>query len=115
MLAGNATQKKVVESLNNIGNVMNLQMDAHKAYDRLLWGIEAVGCDGKVRSNFETTPIIVADRSVRSNISSDLKDIRSPFALTMGMKLSLEKGPADTRSTVLFLNCVISNSLLHAS
>jgi hypothetical protein len=48
MLAGEATRDVVVSSLNGIDNVMNLQMDAHRGYDTLAWGIEATEHDGMV-------------------------------------------------------------------
>jgi hypothetical protein len=41
MFAGTATQDFVLRHLNDLGNVMNLQGDAHNDYDNLLWGIEA--------------------------------------------------------------------------
>jgi len=51
MLAGKSTSNKVIEFLNHPGNVMNLQTDAHKDYDKLSWGIEAKKHDGTVRVN----------------------------------------------------------------
>jgi len=53
MLAGEATRDLVVRSLNGICNVVNLEMNAHKTYDTLAWGIEATEHDGKVRGDFE--------------------------------------------------------------
>ena len=41
MFAGTATRDLVLRHLNDLGNVMNLQADAHSDYDTLLWGIEA--------------------------------------------------------------------------
>jgi len=41
MLAGAATTRDIAGHLNSIGNVMNMGIDAHVAYDRLDWGIEA--------------------------------------------------------------------------
>jgi hypothetical protein len=41
MFAGTATWDLVLQHLNDLGNVMNLQGDAHTAYDNLRWGIEA--------------------------------------------------------------------------
>jgi hypothetical protein len=41
MFAGTATSKLVMDELNGIGNVMNLESNAHTAYDNLIWGIEA--------------------------------------------------------------------------
>jgi hypothetical protein len=40
MMAGPAIRDLVVENLNTPGNVMNLQSDAHSAYDDIEWGIE---------------------------------------------------------------------------
>lgn len=41
MFAGNATRNHIMDYLNDIGNVMNIQHDAHISYDDLHWGIEA--------------------------------------------------------------------------
>ena len=49
MLAGATAADDVVQHLNKIGNVMNMQQDAHTAYDNLKWGIEAKEESGKVR------------------------------------------------------------------
>jgi hypothetical protein len=48
MLAGDAARDGVVRYLNDIGNVMNMQQDAHISYNDLQWGIEAREEDGKV-------------------------------------------------------------------
>ena len=64
MLAGAAKRDVIIRSLNGIGNVMNLRMEPHEAYDKLLWGIQAVEQDdGEVR--FEQQIIRVADLSIR--------------------------------------------------
>jgi len=50
MFAGSDTRNQVVNSLNGIGNVMNLRMEPHEAYNMLLWGIQAIEQDdGEVR------------------------------------------------------------------
>jgi hypothetical protein len=41
MFAGQRTGNLVFDHMNGIGNVMNLQTDAHTWYDNLRWGIEA--------------------------------------------------------------------------
>ncbi|KAF8419964.1 hypothetical protein L210DRAFT_3510620 [Boletus edulis BED1] len=41
MFAGATATDEVVHHLNNIGNVMNMQHNAHSSYDNLEWGIEA--------------------------------------------------------------------------
>ena len=41
MFAGTATRDLVLRHLNDLGNVMNLEANAHSDYDTLLWGIEA--------------------------------------------------------------------------
>jgi hypothetical protein len=41
MFAGNAARNDVMNYLNNIGNVMNMEQNAHGLYDDLDWGIEA--------------------------------------------------------------------------
>jgi hypothetical protein len=50
MFAGPATRDLILQHLNNIGNVMNLQSDAHIACDKLEWGIEARDDNGSVRT-----------------------------------------------------------------
>jgi hypothetical protein len=49
MFAGAAARDDVIHSLNRIGNVMNMQQDAHTDYDDLAWGIEAKEEGGQVR------------------------------------------------------------------
>ena len=53
---GNLRAIRLSSSLNHPGNVMNLQMDAHKDYDKLSWGIEANEHDGTVRVNLNKKP-----------------------------------------------------------
>ena len=38
-----------MQHLNGVGNVMNLERNAHEAYDKLKWGIEAQDDNGTVR------------------------------------------------------------------
>jgi hypothetical protein len=40
MFAGNEAKDFVMQHLNEIGDVVNLQRDAHAAYGDLKWGIE---------------------------------------------------------------------------
>ena len=49
MFAGAAAANDVAQHLNTIGNAMNMQQDAHTAYDNLMWGIEAKEEGGEVR------------------------------------------------------------------
>ena len=49
MLAGTAVRDLVLEQLNSLGNVMNIEANAHTAYDNIHWGIEASTVDGVVR------------------------------------------------------------------
>ena len=49
MFAGAAIRDDVVSHLNNIGNAMNLEQNAHTSYDKLKWGIEANEEGGEVR------------------------------------------------------------------
>jgi hypothetical protein len=49
MFAGNAARNDVMSYLNDIGNVMNIQQDAHVSYNDLDWGIEAKEEGGEVR------------------------------------------------------------------
>jgi hypothetical protein len=41
MFAGTQVRDLVFQQLNQLGNLMNIQSDAHTAYDDLLWGIES--------------------------------------------------------------------------
>ncbi len=41
MFAGTATRDLVLQHLNGLGNLMNIESNAHNAYDNLWWGIEA--------------------------------------------------------------------------
>ncbi|KAF8548107.1 hypothetical protein OG21DRAFT_1607096 [Imleria badia] len=56
MLAGAAVRDDVVSYLNNIGNAMNMQHDAHTSYDELYWGIEAKEEAGEVKYFFRMVP-----------------------------------------------------------
>ena len=49
MFAGNEARDLDIQYLNGIGNVVNLERNAHAAYDNLRWGIEAQSDDGTVR------------------------------------------------------------------
>jgi len=49
MFAGAAARDEVIRNLNSIGNVMNMEENAHKKYDDLYWGIEAKEEGGQVR------------------------------------------------------------------
>jgi hypothetical protein len=48
MFAGPQTRDLVLQYLNGTGNVMNLEANAHTAYDDLKWGIEAQETNGMV-------------------------------------------------------------------
>ena len=41
MFAGTATRDLVLQHLDDLGNFMNLEVNAHTAYNNLRWGIEA--------------------------------------------------------------------------
>jgi hypothetical protein len=49
MLAGMNVRDLVVKHPNSIGNVMNLEMNAHSTYDGIEWAIQAVEDHDKVR------------------------------------------------------------------
>jgi hypothetical protein len=51
MLAGTAVRDLVLEQLNDLGNLVNLQSDAHTAYNNIRWGIEARNENGTVGSS----------------------------------------------------------------
>ena len=48
MFAGPAARDVVVHNLNEPGNAMNMELNAHAFYDDLRWGIEAKEEGGKV-------------------------------------------------------------------
>ena len=50
MFAGDEARDLVIQHLNGIGNVVNLEWNAHSAYDNLKWGIEAQNDNGTVRT-----------------------------------------------------------------
>ncbi|KAF8133264.1 hypothetical protein EV363DRAFT_50264 [Boletus edulis] len=56
MFAGAAAVDEVVHHLNNIGNVMNMELNAHASYDNLEWGIEAKEEGGEVKYIFRLVP-----------------------------------------------------------
>ena len=56
MFAGTTTRDLVLSHLNDLGNLMNLQSDAHAAYDDLLWGIEAKVENETVTYTYRTIP-----------------------------------------------------------
>ncbi|KAF5374130.1 hypothetical protein D9615_008842 [Tricholomella constricta] len=59
MFAGNEARDLVVQHLNAIGNVMNLEKNAHEAYNDLQWGIEAWNEDGMVKYVYRRVPLIL--------------------------------------------------------
>ena len=65
MFAGAAARDDVVNHVNTIGNVMNMEQNAHTSYDKLRWGIEA---EEEVRLHGYLL-ILVTDPSIRSNTS----------------------------------------------
>jgi hypothetical protein len=58
MFAGVAA-KDVVRHLNKIGNAMNMEGNAHSAYDNLMWGIEAMEESGEVRFRQYDLPLLI--------------------------------------------------------
>jgi len=54
MLAGTAVRDMVLEQLNNLGNVMNIESNAHTSYDDIFWGIEAREENGMVQFSSST-------------------------------------------------------------
>jgi len=56
MLAGTIVRDLVLEQLNDLGNLMNIQTDAHTAYDDIFWGIEARNENGIVKYIYRNVP-----------------------------------------------------------
>jgi len=48
MFAGAAAANDIAQHLNTISNAMNLEQNAHTAYNNLMWGIEAREEGGEV-------------------------------------------------------------------
>ena len=44
IFAGMKTAELVREKVNSLGNVMNIESNAHNSYGDLFWGIEANAC-----------------------------------------------------------------------
>ena len=60
MLAGVATANDVSRHLNTIGSAMNMEQNAHTAYDNLMWGIEAEEDGGEVQfPKYDSSLLIV--------------------------------------------------------
>jgi hypothetical protein len=47
-VGGPAVSDLAMKQLNSIGNVMNMETNAHTAYNNLKWGIEAHNDNGMV-------------------------------------------------------------------
>ncbi|KAF8325089.1 uncharacterized protein EI90DRAFT_3129205 [Cantharellus anzutake] len=54
MLAGTAVRDLVLEQLNDLGNLLHIELNAHVAYDDIHWGIEALNENGVVRFSSST-------------------------------------------------------------
>jgi hypothetical protein len=59
MFTGAAAANDVVQHLNKIGNVMNMEQNAHTAYDNLKWGIEAKEEGGQVRFRLYDSSLLI--------------------------------------------------------
>ncbi|KAG8220712.1 hypothetical protein J3R82DRAFT_3035 [Butyriboletus roseoflavus] len=57
MFAGGSARDIIVSHLNKIGNVMNMELNAHTTYDLLSWGIEAKEESGQVKYFFRMVPV----------------------------------------------------------
>ncbi|KAH9987610.1 hypothetical protein BJV74DRAFT_841160 [Russula compacta] len=62
MFGGAITRDVVMNHLNSIGNVMNMELNAHGAYDNSKWGIEAEEEGGEVKYFFRTNPTVPQKR-----------------------------------------------------
>jgi len=56
MLAGTTVRDLVLEQLNDLGNLMNIETNAHTAYDDIFWGIEAHNENGVVKYIYRNVP-----------------------------------------------------------
>ena len=100
MFAGESIRDKVAQNLNKIGNVMNLQSDAHDHYDQLEWAIEARE-DGMVRGVYNYryshhSPTLQATKYLYRRIpSSAAKLVLIP--LNDGEEINFGRGRLDDR------------------
>ncbi|KAF8133265.1 hypothetical protein EV363DRAFT_1295460 [Boletus edulis] len=81
MFAGPAASDEVMHHLNNIGNVMNMELNAHTSYDNFHWGIEAKEEGGEVKYFFRTVP---TNPGIRGPVFITLRD---------GEEIQFGKGP----------------------
>jgi len=58
MFAGNEARDLVIQHLNGIGNVMNIEKNAHDIYDELRCGIEAQNDNGVVKYIYRRVPLL---------------------------------------------------------
>jgi len=89
MFVGNKTRDLVIQHLNGIGNVVNLQSDAHNAYDDLRWGIEA-------QTDGETVKYLYRRVPFSPNIGPALIKLRDGDEIKFGQGAEgsrLESGP----------------------
>ena len=59
VFAGPKARDLVQESLNGVGNALNLELNAHMKYYELHWGIEAQDHNGEVRTLKPDIPILM--------------------------------------------------------
>ena len=59
VFAGPQARDLVQESLNGVGNALNLELNAHMNYYELHWGIEAQDHNGEVRTLKPDRPILM--------------------------------------------------------
>ena len=59
VFAGPKARDLVQESLNGVGNALNLELNAHMTYYELHWGIEAQDHNGEVRTLKPDIPILM--------------------------------------------------------
>ncbi|KAF8330338.1 uncharacterized protein EI90DRAFT_2922141 [Cantharellus anzutake] len=56
MLAGTAVRDLVLEQLDDLGNLIHVESNAHAAYDDIYWGIEARNENGKIKYIYRRVP-----------------------------------------------------------
>jgi len=60
-LAGTAVRDVVLERLNDLGNLMNIEINAHTAHDDIFWGIEAHNENGVVEYIYRRVPYEIGE------------------------------------------------------
>src|SRR5258708_8618205 len=87
LFGGQAVRDLVLQQLNDLGNLMLIESNAHTAYDEIRWGIEACNENGKVCHH---SSILRLNTSIGTFLIQ-LQRAPDSFAFAMGIRLSSEE------------------------